>query len=91
MLLSCLSTNKKPEEEKKAGKVIIKRMMGGGKVSEFGKMTIKQLVDTISNSEIAGTIFPKDPVYINNFVLDSRKKDVYEKQDLIDLTRMLIK
>ncbi len=90
-LLSCLSSNKKPEEEKKVGKVIMKRLMGGGKTSEFSKMNIKQLVDTIANSEIAGAFFPKDPVYINNFVLDSRKKDVYEKQDLIDITRMLIK
>ena len=86
-----MSSNKKPKEEKKVGKVVMKRMMGGGKISEFGKMNIKQLVDTIANSEIAGALFPKDPVYINNFVLDSRKKDVYEKQDLIDLTRMLIK
>ena len=86
-----MSSNKKPEEEKKVGKVVMKRMMGGGKISEFGKMNIKQLVDTIANSEIAGALFPKDPVYINNFVLDSRKKDIYEKQDLIDLTRMRIK
>ena len=42
-------------------------------------MNIKQFVDIISNSELAGVFFPKDPIYINNFVLDSRKKDVYEK------------
>jgi hypothetical protein len=50
LILSCLSSSKMPEEEKKVGKVIMKRMMGGGKTSEFGKMNIKQLVDTISNS-----------------------------------------
>lgn len=37
------------------------------------------MVDIISNSELAGGFFPKDQVYINNFILDQRKKDIYEK------------
>jgi hypothetical protein len=42
-------------------------------------MNIKQMVDIIVNSELAGTFFTKDPIYINNYILDERKKDVYEK------------
>jgi len=89
LLLSCLSTNKKPEEEKKFGKIVIKRKEV--KPNQFGKMNLKQIVEIISESELSGAFYPKDPIFINNFILEKRKKEVYEKQDLVDLTRMLIK
>jgi len=42
-------------------------------------MTLKELVLIIARSELAGHIFTKDEIYINNFVLDNRKKDTYVK------------
>ena len=77
----------KPEEQKKFGKVVVKKSAPAA----YTKMPIKDLVNVIFNSELAGVFYPKDQVFINNFVLDNRKKDNYEKQDLLDLTRMLIK
>jgi pyrrolidone-carboxylate peptidase len=77
----------KPEEQKKLGKVVVKKSNN----ATYSKMPVKDLVNVIFNSELAGVFYPKDQIYINNFILDNRKKDTYEKQDLIDLTRMLIK
>jgi hypothetical protein len=77
----------KPEEQKKIGKVMVSK----GSDSQFQKMTLKELVVAIQRCELSGHMYPKDEMYINNFVLDNRKKDTYTKQDILDLTRMLIK
>jgi hypothetical protein len=76
------------EEEKKAGKVLMKRTAAP---AQFSKMAIKDITNVIFVSELAGVMYPKDQMFINNFILDNRKKDTYDKQDLLDLTRMLIK
>ncbi len=85
LLLGSLSG--KAEEQKKLGKVVVKKSNN----ASYSKLPLKELVSVIFSSELAGVFYPKDQIYINNFILDNRKKDTYEKQDLLDLTRMLIK
>ncbi|TNV82340.1 hypothetical protein FGO68_gene6913 [Halteria grandinella] len=57
----------------------------------FVKMTPQFTVDTLYASELASVMYPKDKNMIQAFITENRRKDQYNKQDLLDIAKMLIK
>lgn len=64
---------------------------GNIKAGKYSKLSLDEVVDLFSKSEMADTFFPKDKQLIADFVNDNRKKDIYDQTDLLDLTRMFVK
>jgi flagellar biosynthesis protein FlhB len=63
------------KQEIKAGSVMIKRQdLRAGKLKN---MSLSQVVEILFQSELAGMLFQKDKIYINNFIIENRRKDSY--------------
>lgn len=61
------------------------------KNGKFEKMSIESVIDLLEQSELSHMYYPKDKKVIRDFVLSQRKKDVYNHQDIIAVTKELIK
>jgi hypothetical protein len=61
------------------------------KEGTFIKMTPQSVVDTLVGCELAGIMYPKDKNLVQSFITENRRKDNYNKQDLLDIAKMLIK
>lgn len=61
------------------------------KKGKYNGLSLAGVVDILKKSELAGHMYQGDAGFINNFVLDNRKKASYDRADVLDLAKMLIK
>ena len=61
------------------------------KKGKFSGLSETKTVEILKESEPAGHLYSKDTAFLSMFIKDNRRKDSYQRSDLLDIARMLIK
>lgn len=61
------------------------------KEGKFNKFSKDEIVDILLKSDLAGMMYPKDKKLVDEFVKETLDKPVYERADLIFISKILVK